>query len=150
MDISEALALFKQHHRAVLATRRRDGRPQLSPVVQAVGNDGRILISTRAPAIKVRNITRDPRVSICAINDGFFGKWAQLDGTASVIALPEAMTLLRLVYTEVAGEHPNWEEFERDMVSQVRVVIAISPETAAPTGADKRPVTAPVLTRPWL
>ena len=132
MDINEALTLFGQNHRAVLATRRRDGRPQLSPVVQAVGNDGRILISTRAGAMKVRNITRDPRVSICALSDAFFGKWAQVDGTASIIALPEAMELLRLAYTLVAGEHPDWEEFERDMVSQVRVVIAISPEAAGP------------------
>lgn len=135
MDIDEALVLFRRNHRAILATRRGDGRPQLSPIVQAVGGDGRILISTRAPAMKVRNIGRDPRVSICAIDDKFFGSWAQLDGEASVVPLPEAMSLLRFIYTQVAGEHPDWDEFERDMHAQERVVVAISPSSAGPSRA---------------
>jgi PPOX class probable F420-dependent enzyme len=132
MDIELALQHFKQNHRSVLATCRRDGRPQLSPVVHAVGDDGRVLISTRTAAMKARNIQRDPRVSICAISDGFFGKWAQIDGTATIIPLPDAMPLLRFTYSEVAGEHPDWDEYERDMVSQGRVVIAIQPESAGP------------------
>ena len=104
----------------------------MSPVVQAVGDDGRVLISTRSPAMKVRNISEGPAVSICAINDAFFGKWAQVDGTASIVEMPEAMALLRFTYIQVAGEHPDWDEFERDMVSQARVVIAIKPESAGP------------------
>jgi PPOX class probable F420-dependent enzyme len=132
MDLSEALELFGHNHRAVLVTRRREGRLQMSPVVQAVGNDGRVLISTRSGAMKVRNITRDPLVSICALNDSFFGKWAQIDGTATIVAMPEAMTLLRFTYLQVAGEHPDWAEFERDMIAQGRVVIAIQPESAGP------------------
>lgn len=132
MEIADALELFRHNHRAVLVTRRRDGRLQMSPVVQAVGNDGRVLISTRSPAMKVRNIIRDPSVSICALNDAFFGKWAQIDGTAAIIEMPEAMALLRFTYVQVAGEHPDWEEFERDMVAQKRVVVAIKPESAGP------------------
>jgi hypothetical protein len=100
--------------------------------VQAVGNDGRILISTRAGAMKVLNIKRDPQVSICAVNDNFFGKWAQVDGTASIIELPEAMSVLRWVYSAIAGEHPDWGEFERDMAAQRRVVVAISAQSAGP------------------
>jgi PPOX class probable F420-dependent enzyme len=132
MDLTEALEHFKHNHRAVLATRRREGRLQMSPVVQAVGNDGRILISTRAPAMKVRNISRDPGVYILALNEAFFGKWAQIDGTATIVEMPEAMALLRFTYEQVAGEHPDWGEFERDMVAQARVVIAIQPESAGP------------------
>ena len=55
-----------------------------------------------------------------------------MDGSASIIELPEAMAWLRFVYTQVAGEHPDWDEFERDMVSQSRVVIAIEPQRAGP------------------
>ncbi|MGA3221171.1 MAG: PPOX class F420-dependent oxidoreductase [Acidimicrobiales bacterium] len=132
MDIDLALEHFRQNHRSVLATRRRDGRPQLSPVVHAVGNDGRVLISTRSGAMKARNIERDPRVSICALSDGFFGKWAQVDGTATIVVLPEAMALLRFYYSQVSGEHPDWDEYERAMVSESRVVIAVQPESAGP------------------
>jgi PPOX class probable F420-dependent enzyme len=132
MDLAEALEHFRHNHRAVLATRRREGRVQMSPVVQAVGNDGRVLISTRSRAMKVRNVTRDPAVSILALNDAFFGKWAQIDGMATIVEMPEAMALLRFTYVQVAGEHPDWAEFERDMVAQGRVVIAIQPESAGP------------------
>jgi PPOX class probable F420-dependent enzyme len=132
MELTHALEHFRQNHRAVLATRRRDGRPQMSPVVQAVGNDGLILISTRTGAIKVRNIIRDPSVSICAISNAFFGEWAQVDGTANIIQMPAAMALLRFAYVQISGEHPDWDEFERDMIAQHRVAIAIKAESAGP------------------
>jgi PPOX class probable F420-dependent enzyme len=132
MELTDALDHFRQNHRAVLATRRRDGRPQMSPVVQAVGNDGLILISTRTAAIKVRNIVRDPNVSICALSDSFFGKWVQVDGTASIVEMPAAMALLRFTYVQISGEHSDWAEFERDMIAQHRVAIAIKAEDAGP------------------
>jgi len=132
MDLAEALDHFRHNHRAVLATRRREGRLQMSPVVQAVGDDGRVLISTRTKAMKVRNILRDPTVAVLALNEAFFGKWAQIDGTATIVEMPEAMALLRFTYVQVAGEHSDWAEFERDMVAQERVVIAIEPESAGP------------------
>ena len=56
----------------------------------------------------------------------------QIDGAATIVAMPEAMALLRFTYLQVAGEHPDWAEFERDMMAQGRVVIAIQPESAGP------------------
>ncbi len=132
MELDEAVDWLRSNHRSVLATRRRDGRPQMSPVVHAVADDGRILISTRAPAMKVRNVRRDPVVSLCAVSDGFFGRWVQVDGAVEVIELPAAMPLLRFTYAQVAGDHPDWAEFERDMVAQRRVVLAITPQSAGP------------------
>src|ERR1700723_228008 len=98
MDLDNALEHFRHNHRAVLATRRRDGRPQMSPIVQAVGNDGRILISTRSPAVKVRTIKLNPEVSVLSMQDGFFGQWVQVDGIATIVEMPEAMALLRFTY----------------------------------------------------
>src|SRR6476661_178254 len=91
MDIEEARAFISRNHRAVLATSRRDGRPQLSPVAAGVDGEGRVVISSRESAYKVGNARRDPRVSVCVLNDGFFGQWAQIDGTAEIVSLPEAM-----------------------------------------------------------
>ena len=132
MDLDDALEHLRHNHRAVLATRRRDGRPQMSPVVQAVGNDGRILVSTRSPAVKVRNAKLDPLVSVLAIQDGFFGQWVQVDGIATIVEMPDAMALLRFTYIQISGQHPDWEEFERDMLAQHRVAIAIQPQSAGP------------------
>jgi PPOX class probable F420-dependent enzyme len=132
MDIDDALEYFRHNHRAVLATRRRDSRPQMSPVLQAVGKDGRILVSTRSPSVKVHNIRLDPYVSVLAVQDGFFGQWVQVDGTATIVEMPDAMALLRFTYKQISGEHPDWEEFERDMLAQHRVAVAIQPKSAGP------------------
>jgi PPOX class probable F420-dependent enzyme len=126
MDLDDALEYFRHNHRAVLCTRRRDGRPQMSPVVQAVGNNGRILVSTRSLTVKIHNIKLDPYVSILALHDEFFGQWAQVDGVATIVQMPEAMQLLRFAYVQISGgQHPNWEEFEHDM-------LAIEPQSAGP------------------
>ncbi|HXR22777.1 MAG TPA: TIGR03618 family F420-dependent PPOX class oxidoreductase [Acidimicrobiales bacterium] len=132
MDLDDALEHFRHNHRAVFATRRRDGRPQMSPVVQAVGNDGRILVSTRSLTVKIHNIKLDPYVSVLAVQDGFFGQWVQVDGIATIVEMPDAMALLRFTYIQVSGQHPDWEEFERDMLAQRRVAIAIQPQSAGP------------------
>src|SRR5207249_9191449 len=91
MDLDEARAVIARQHRAVLATRRADGSPQMSPVLVAVDDAGRVVISSRQPAYKVRNLRRDPRASVCVLPDGFFGPWVQVDGTAEVVDLPAAM-----------------------------------------------------------
>ena len=133
MDLAEATEFARTNHRSVLATRRADGSPQQSPVVHAVDAAGRVMISTREPAMKVRNIRRDPRVAMVVLNDGFFGTWAQLEGQAEILELPDAMPLLEDVYRQVAGEHNDWDEFRQAMVEQRRVVLRITPTAAGPT-----------------
>ncbi len=59
--------------------------------MHGVDDQGRVVISTREPAYKVRNLRRDPRASLLGLNDGFFGRWVQVDGTVELISLPEAM-----------------------------------------------------------
>jgi PPOX class probable F420-dependent enzyme len=132
VDITEAADLAREQHRSVLATRKRDGGPQQSPVVHGVDADGRLMISTREPAMKVANARRDPRVALCVLPDGFFGQWAQIDGTAEVISLPDAMPLLEDVYRQVAGEHRDWAEFRAAMETERRVIIRITPTAAGP------------------
>jgi PPOX class probable F420-dependent enzyme len=116
----------------VLATFRADGRPQLSPVLAAVDTAGRVLISTRETAVKVRNLRRDPRASLCAFTDGFFGDWVQADGTAEIVSLPEAMDLLVEYYRLVAGEHPDWDEYRAAMQRDQRVILRLTITRAGP------------------
>src|SRR5947207_8030392 len=108
MDIGKAQEFLLENHRSVLSTFRRDGDPQMSPVVHAVDDEGRICISTREPALKVKNLRRDPRASLCGLNDKFFGQWLQVDGTVEIVPLPEAMPGLTAVYRAIAGEHKDW------------------------------------------
>src|SRR5262245_29627522 len=83
MNLQRAHEFLRRNHRAVLVTRHPDGRPQLSPVTCGVDDEGRAVVSTRRTAIKTRNILLDPHVSLCAMNDAFFGDWLQIDGVAN-------------------------------------------------------------------
>jgi PPOX class probable F420-dependent enzyme len=132
MDLDAATTFLRDNHRSVLATRRRDGSPQLSPVVHAVDDQGRVMVSTREPAMKVKNLRRDPRAALCVINDGFFGDWVQVNGTVEVIALPEAMDLLVATYRQIAGEHDDWDDYRQAMVRDKRVILRLTVESAGP------------------
>jgi PPOX class probable F420-dependent enzyme len=132
VDLSHAREFLRTHHRAVLATTRGDGRPQMSPVLAAVDDEGRVLISTREGAIKTGNARRDPRVSLCVFSDGFFGEWVQAEGSAEIVSLPAAMELLVDYYRRVAGEHPDWADYRAAMERDKRVIMRVTITRAGP------------------
>jgi PPOX class probable F420-dependent enzyme len=132
MDLARAAAFLRTNHRAVLATRRRGGEPQLSPVVVAVDDDGRVLISTRESAVKVRNLRRDPRAWVCVMTDAFYGDWVQLAGAVEIVSMPDAMELLVEYYRLAAGEHPDWDDYRAAMLRERRCVIVLTPDAAGP------------------
>ena len=132
MDVAAALDFVREHHHGVLATMRRDGRPQMSPIAASVDADGLVAISSRETAIKVKNLRRDPRASLCAFNDGFFGDWVQLDGTAEILSLPDAMEHLVEYYRSLSGEHPDWDDYRAAMERDRRVLLRITVERAGP------------------
>jgi PPOX class probable F420-dependent enzyme len=119
----------------VLATFRADGRPQLTPVGATVDAEGRVIISTREPAMKTRNLRRDPRVSLCVMNPGFYGAFAQVEGTAEIVTQPEAIELLVDYYRRMAGEHDDWDEYRAAMVRERRVLLRFAIDRAGPNVA---------------
>jgi PPOX class probable F420-dependent enzyme len=135
MDIAKAVASVKANPRSVIATRRKDGGVQMSPVLVAVDDDDSILVSSRETAYKVRNMRRDPHVWLCVLNEGFFGDWLQIDGTAEIVSLPEAMDVLIDYYRRLQGEHPDWDEYRQAMRQDKRVIVRITIERAGPDRA---------------
>ena len=133
MDIASAASFLSANPRAVLATMRADGRPQLSPVVVAIDDTGRLLISTRETAIKAKNLARDPRAAVCGLNNSFFGEWVQAEGNAELIHLPAAMPILEDYYRRISGEHPDWAEYQEAMRRDQRLIIRITVDRAGPT-----------------
>lgn len=135
MDLNDALDFLRSNHRSVLIARRSDGQPQPSPVVHGVDDHDRIVVSSREPAFKVRNLRRDPRATICAFTDNFFGKWVVVEGRAEIVSLPDAMEPLVALYRSISGEHPDWDEYREAMVRDKRVIIAVTPTSAGPDRA---------------
>ncbi|GAA2861671.1 TIGR03618 family F420-dependent PPOX class oxidoreductase [Streptosporangium fragile] len=132
MDLDEARTFLRDNHRAVMLTWHADGRPQLSPVTVGVDADGKAVVSSRETAVKVRNLRRDPRVTLCVTTDAFFGPWVQVEGTAEVVSLPEAMEPLVDYYRDISGEHPDWDDYRAAMERDRRVIVRIEITRAGP------------------
>jgi PPOX class probable F420-dependent enzyme len=132
VDVGEALDFVRRNPRAVLVTRRRDGRPQTSPVTAGVADDGTVVISSRETAMKVKNLERDPAASLCVLSEAFFGPWVQVDGTVEIVHLPEAMDGLVDYYRRLSGEHPDWDDYRAAMERERRVLLRLTVIAAGP------------------
>jgi PPOX class probable F420-dependent enzyme len=122
---AEKQEFLRQNHHAVVVTRRADGRLQTSPVVCGL-HDGRLAISVTEDRAKTKNLRRDPRATVCVFSDAFFGEWIQIDGTAELVPVPEAMDGLIALYQQISGEHPDWDDYRAAMVRDRRVLVLIS------------------------
>ena len=122
MDIAVAQQFLRENENAVLATWRRDGRVQMSPVTVGLDGAGRAIIASAETTEKVRNLRRDPRATLCVFVEAFTGPWVQIEGTAEVVTLPEAMEPLVDYYRRLAGEHPDWEDYRRAMIADRRAL----------------------------
>lgn len=134
MEISEALDFVRERRRGVLATQRRDGRPQLSNVLFVVGDDGVITVSITDTRAKTRNLRRTPLASVHVASEDFWS-YCVLDCDAEltpVAADPHDDTVEALVeyYRSANGEHPNWDEYRQAMVADQRLILRLTPTHA--------------------
>ncbi len=123
--------LLAHRHQGILATIKRDGRPQLSTVGFAYDpSDRTITVSVTDGRAKTANLRRDPRASLqTASDDGY--AYVVAEGTASLSAVaqsPDDPTVEALVelYKTLRGEHPDWADFRRAMVDEGRLVLRIA------------------------
>jgi PPOX class probable F420-dependent enzyme len=124
------LALIADNSLGVLATIKRDGRPQLSNVTYFF--DSRALtieVSVTEPRAKTRNLRRDPRASLMVSSEDGWA-YAVAEGAAVLsppAAAPDDDTVEGLValYRRIAGEHPDWDDYRRAMVLDRRVLLRL-------------------------
>jgi PPOX class probable F420-dependent enzyme len=136
VDLDEAREFLRANHRAVMATTRRDGTPQMSPIAVTVDGDGFAVVSTRETAMKVKNLRRDPRAWICVIPDSFYGgPFIQIEGDVTIVPLPEAMEGLVDYYRSISGEHPDWDDYRAAMERDKRVLLKLALTRAGPDTA---------------
>lgn len=131
VDLDGVVAFAEGKHHLVLATTRRDGRPQLSPVTGVVTAAGEVLVSTYPQRAKARNIRRDARVSLLVMGD-FDGAWVQVDGDATVEDMPGAADGLVEYFRAISGEHSDWDEYRQAMSDQGKSLIRVTPTRWGP------------------
>ncbi|WP_395310392.1 PPOX class F420-dependent oxidoreductase [Mycobacterium sp. AMU20-3851] len=124
------LALISGNSLGVLATIKRDGRPQLSNVSYYFDAPHMaIQVSITEPRAKTRNLRRDPRASIHVSSDDGWA-YAVAEGDAVLTApagAPDDDTVEALIalYRNIAGEHPDWDDYRRAMVDDRRVLMTL-------------------------
>lgn len=124
------LALISGNTLGVLATVKRDGRPQLSNVMYHF--DSRtvaIQVSVTEPRAKTRNLRRDPRASLYVRSDD---GWAYAVAEGEAILTPPAaeptddtVDALVALYRNISGEHSDWDDYRRSMVDDRRVLLTL-------------------------
>jgi PPOX class probable F420-dependent enzyme len=131
-DREALLDFVRPRHNGLVITTRADGTPQASPVTCGVDDQGRIVVSTYPRRAKARNARRNPNVSIVVLSDDFGDAWVQVNGTAELIDAADDVEPLVDYFRNIAGEHPDWDEYRAAMVKQGKTLLRITPLTWSP------------------
>jgi PPOX class probable F420-dependent enzyme len=139
VDEQGLLDFVGPRHHMVLVTTRADGRPQASPVTGGVDDSGRIVVTSYPERAKVRNARRDPRVSVLVLSDDFGGAWVQVDGEAEVVDAVDDVEPFVEYFRNISGEHPDWDEYRRAMLTQGKSLLRITPRRWGPVATGGFP-----------
>ena len=139
VDLPHLLEFIRPRHRMVLTTFRSDGSMQSSPVSGGVDDAGRIVIASYPQRAKSANIRRTPLASVMVLSDEFNDAYVQVDGSAEVIDLPDAVEPLVEYFRSISGEHPDWAEYRQAMVDQGKCLIRVTPQRWGPVATGGFP-----------
>jgi PPOX class probable F420-dependent enzyme len=139
VDRTGLLEFIRPRHRVILLTTRRDGSPQGSPVTAGVDDEGRMVVSTYPDRAKTAIARRNPAGSAVVLSDDWNGEWVQVWGRLEVLDLPEALEPLVDYYRSISGEHPDWEEYRRAMVTQGKSLLRLTAERWGPVATGGFP-----------
>lgn len=151
MEISEAREFLKNNHRGCLVTRKKDGSLQMTLVSPVLGADDNVIITARETTYKVKNIQRNPQISLLVYGEKFNGSnYIQIDGKAEVIPHPQAIDIVLDWYRKIqrkrlaavcysflrsrlfGGELKSWQEIREKTLAEGRVAIRVAIEKVGP------------------
>ncbi len=133
MEIVEAEEFLKHNHQGVLVARKRDGSLQMTLVSSVIDGQGRVILTARERTYKVKNIRRNPQISLLVFGDRFHGSnYIQIDGRAEIVRHPEVMDIVIDWYRQLNGEHPKWDEYREKVKAEGRIAMRVTIEKVGP------------------
>ena len=133
MENVEAEEFLKHNHQGVLVARKRDGSLQMTLVSSVIDGQGRVILTARERTYKVKNIRRNPQISLLVFGDRFHGSnYIQIDGRAEIVRHPEVMDIVIDWYRQLNGEHPKWGEYREKVKAEGRIAMRVTIEKVGP------------------
>ena len=133
MEIAEAREFLKDKHHGVLVTRKKDGALQMTLVSPVIGSGGNVIITARDTTYKVKNMRRNPQISLLVYGEKFNGSnYIQIDGKAEVIPHPQAMDIVLDWHRQIRGEPKSWDEIRQKTLAEGRIAIRVTIEKVGP------------------
>ena len=131
MDIAEAKEFLKGKQHGVLVARKKDGSLQMTLVSPVIGANGDLIITSRETTYKVKNIKRNPQISLLVFGEKFGGSnYIQIDGKAEII--PQAMDIILDWHRQIRGEPENWDDIRKKTIAERRIAMRINIEKVGP------------------
>ena len=128
----EVIDFVSENHQAVLTTFRGNGSAQMSIVTVGAYGDG-VGFTTTEDRAKLHNLRRNLRCSLLVSKSDWWG-YVVLEGQARLLRRGvdddnELRDALRGICRAATGqEHPDWEDYDRAMVSDRRAAVIVVPE----------------------
>jgi PPOX class probable F420-dependent enzyme len=119
----EVVALFGDSMRiAYISTLRPDGGPAVVPVGMMI-HDNKLRISSRTATKKIRNLQRDPRLSVCVTDPDNLDFFLMINGTADLAEDSD-----RVFVDWMARTHMGRDQYPFEPRSVARTIVTIRPE----------------------
>ena len=116
---------LESNHRAIMVTLRADGSPHVARgAVGLVG--GKLWSSGTQDRVRTRHVRRDPRASLCVLDDANGYRWLGLDADVRILEGDDAPELNLALYRVIAGEPDDVDEYLNAMVSERRLIYEFS------------------------
>ena len=132
MEISDAQAYLKENHHGVLVARKKDGSLQMALVSPTIDAEGRVIITARDATYKVKNIRRDPRISLLVYGEFAGSDYIQIDGNAEVVEHPRAMDIVLEWHRQIRGVPSDWDDIRKKTLAEGRIAMRVTIEKVGP------------------
>ena len=111
---------------AVLATVGRTGTPQVTPVWYAY-QDGLLTVAANEVSVKVHNLRRDPRLTVCVYEGDRGAEYAILHGRAGIASGDDVWPRVRAI-VERYEKPDDVEDYMRELMAERFAIITLAPD----------------------
>ena len=133
MDAQVSEFLQADRH-AILATNGRNGAPQLTPVWY-IFEEGVLYVSAQTSTVKVKNLRRDPTVTVCIDGGRGDARYVVFYGKAELIEPGERQRALRWrIVRHYYADESEAERYYETIRNTTGAIIALRPERMVVSG----------------